>query len=64
MTTHYGRKVRRGREIERENAINSGHYILPATSKGSAHPPLGPNTIEWPGYFKNMSAGINILELQ
>ena len=42
MTTHYGRKVRRGREIERENAINSGHYVLPATLKGSALTRLGP----------------------
>ena len=26
----------------RKNAVNSGHYILSATSKSSAHTPLGP----------------------
>ena len=39
-------KRERERERERErrerNAVNSGHYVLPATPKGSAHTSLGP----------------------
>ena len=49
-TTPSGRKVNGGERREREeekNNVNSGHYILPATPKGSACPLLKPR-IEWP----------------
>ena len=30
------------REKEEKHAVNSGHYVLPATPKGGAHNSLGP----------------------
>ena len=43
MTTPSGRTATGGERRKREkNAINSGHYVLPAMTKGSAHNSLGP----------------------
>jgi hypothetical protein len=41
--TPSGRKVTRSEEERKNNnAVSSGHYILPATPKGSARTSLGP----------------------
>ena len=38
-----GEKEREKSKREK-NGVNSGHYVLPATPKGSAHTLLGPNS--------------------
>jgi hypothetical protein len=53
-TTRSWLKVREAerKKRERKKMINSGHYVLPAMNKGSAHTPLGPKYILKLGLLK------------
>ena len=42
---------------ERENAVDIGHYALPASDKGCAHTSLGTKV----GHFKNSPTNNSIL---